>query len=155
MPSGWLHQGSGKIERSNDDSEQWKWVEWMNDFWSWAHLGQVDLKLDFTGWPIIPCEFQSGIVWLFKIVLSDQPVLEDSDIFEGIVSAIKVLGPHGLCVLCNSTSKEVCSLPSCQAMQPFVPLANAVGLSLPRCTTFDAMCIRAIWVSAMAISRRA
>ena len=155
MPSGWLHQGSGKIERSNADSEQWKWVVWMNDFWSWAHLGQVDLKLDFTGWPIIPCEFQSGIVWLFKIVLSDQPILEDSDIFEGIVSAIKVLGPHGLCVLCNSTSKEVCSLPSCQAMQPFVPLANAVGLSLPRCTTFDAMCIRAIWVSAMAISRRA
>ena len=44
--------------------------------------GQVDLKLDFTDWPIIPCEFQSGTVRLFNIVLSDQPVLKDSDIFE-------------------------------------------------------------------------
>ena len=106
--------------------------------------GQVDLKLDFTDWPIIPCEFQSGTVRLFNIVLSDQPVLKDSDIFEGIVPAIKVLGPHGLCVLCNSTSQDVCSLSSGPAMQPFVRLANAVGVSLPRCTTFDAMCIRAI-----------
>ena len=41
MPSGWLNQRSGIIERSNDDSEQWKWVEWMNDFWSWGHLGKL------------------------------------------------------------------------------------------------------------------
>ena len=41
MPSGWLHQRSGILERSNDDSEQLKWVEWMNDFWSWGHLGKL------------------------------------------------------------------------------------------------------------------
>ena len=41
MPSGWLHQRSGIIQRSNDDSEQWKWVEWMKDFWSWGHLSKL------------------------------------------------------------------------------------------------------------------
>ena len=115
----------------------------MKDLWSWARLGQVDLKPDFTGWPIIPCEFQSGTVRVFRIALSNQSVLEDSDIFESIAPAIEVFGPHGLCVLCNSTSTEVCSLPSCLAMQPSVRPANALFF-LRRCTTFDAMRIRAI-----------